>query len=876
VGLGIALGVQAVSDGWLISDAAGSHSGWLRAHDWSTRRQRSGRPEGWCARCDGGPASASLQACAARVQREAKAGIIVAGRQHYDQLDDEQRAEEVALCCSPVPIALVSTAPHPGGIYTGYNRALLAIARSLPAQRPRPQHVATIGDFFHRGEADCRADLQRLKQLYKVAGLKMLPALPSGGSYASLGAAMVASHVVTLPYAAPISAAVSKLWPARRQLSADLPMGIAGTRRWLADMCRFSGSNPRRAALWADRRLAAIQQELGHLDHRNRRGLSVAVLADTPLAAGLTSLLLELGVAVPYVGLLDRVFGGRAALLGVLERNSQQLPAGCVIDADPSLNRIRTRLTALAKERKVHAVAGSCVELDLLRHDKGGSGWLKRVALLETGFPSVHRHAVQFQPSFGFAGVQAWAQRLLQVVSQPRLRGSSAAATPSKPLSKATQSGALRTLALAKMTGASLATHAIGDGFLLQHVGVGCKYKSAAQIARHDWGSHPNRREGWTQVGEMALIRGSAERLGPFARSWFERRNPGFITVVSSYFIELTGEDLPDEVRQLQQTLPCPVGFVPTAAPHGGFFDGYASVMAEICERMAWGQDSIEHARRAATLGFFFHRYEMDQKADLVELGKLVKAAGLEPGPTLLSGATYQEIADANKSGFVVRLPYARPAAGRLDRILQHRTVVDCDLPIGRKSTARFLRTVAAASGATVDSSIAAQERGLDAAITEPMATVLRGARVALFAETPLAAGLAGLLLELDMELVLIGIRDEALGGQEELLATLARNDQSLSASTEIWQCPSLLQLRQSFAPRISTGQLDLIIGSTTELAALGHLRASARHPVALLEAGYPSNGHHPTQAAPTLGYAGIVVWVQRLLDALLQPNRTG
>ncbi len=322
--LGIALGVRAVSDGWLLSDAQGGHSSWLHAHDWSTRGQRHDRPGAWAA-SGGAQAGFSLRSYAARIQQDAKAGIVVAGHRRFGQLDDEQRANEIARVSSPTPIALVSTAPHVGGLYTGYNRAVLAVARTLPVQASRPRHVATIGGFFHRGEADCRADLQRLKQLYKVAGLQMLPALPSGGSYASLLPATQASHVVVLPYAAPIASSLSKVWPGRRQLRADLPMGIAGTRRWLTDMCRFSGADPRRASLWADRRLAVIERELGHLDHSNRRGLSIAVLADTPLAAGLTSLLLELGVVVPYVGLLDEVLGGRAALLEVLEGNGQQL-----------------------------------------------------------------------------------------------------------------------------------------------------------------------------------------------------------------------------------------------------------------------------------------------------------------------------------------------------------------------------------------------------------------------------------------------------------------------------------------------------------------------------------------------------------------------
>ena len=83
----------------------------------------------------------------------------------------------------------------------------------------------------------------------------------------------------------------------------------------------------------------------------------------------------------------------------------------------------------------------------------------------------------------------------------------------------------LKSMHLAKMTGIMMGVHAIKDAFLLMHTGVGCKYKTAAQLSQHDWATHPNKKEGWTQVGDRAVIKGSSGRIGPFARSWAERRN---------------------------------------------------------------------------------------------------------------------------------------------------------------------------------------------------------------------------------------------------------------------------------------------------------------------------------------------------------------
>jgi len=434
---------------------------------------------------------------------------------------------------------------------------------------------------------------------------------------------------------------------------------------------------------------------------------------------------------------------------------------------------------------------------------------------------------------------------------------------------------ALKGMHLAKMTGVSTATHAIGDGFLLMHSGVGCKYKTATWTAQHDWVRHPNRREAWTQVGEVSLVKGSAERIGPFARTWYERRRPGFMTVVSAYFIELTGEDVRHVVKETGETLPCPMGVVATSAPNGGFFDGYSSVVLEVMKTLDF-TGVPARPDDAAVLGFFFHRYEADQQADLTQLKQLLKIAGVGPGPALFSGRNYAELAEAAECGWIIKLPYMHPQRRRLKRMLKRRRVVELDLPMGIGGTSRFVRELAACTRT--------DRRKVEAWIHKRVSSIqphldhlsgLRGLRVAVFADTPLAVGLVTILRELGVELAMVGLRDDVLGGPEAFQASVEKNGVRLNDDCEVVRRPSLRRIRQWVLDTSASGELQAVIGSAIELNALSHAVSvrGALSRLALIETGYPSKDHHAALGVPSFGYTGVLVWAQRLLDAVMTPR---
>ncbi len=423
----------------------------------------------------------------------------------------------------------------------------------------------------------------------------------------------------------------------------------------------------------------------------------------------------------------------------------------------------------------------------------------------------------------------------------------------------------LKSQNLGLMNGVSVGVHAIPDAFLLMHTGVGCKYKAASQIANHDWQRHPNRREGWTEVGDRALIEGSAGRIGPYARSWAARRDPGVMVMVTSTFLEMTGEDFSGAVRSAERDLDCPILQIATPGFDGDLYAGFARLVAAVAGQVDWTAQQTR-ADEVGLLGYFFDRYEADHLGNLQQLRFLLNGIGLKLGPVLLSGRPYPDLLRIARSGHLLRLPYMAPVGPALAAACP-RPIHEVDLPFGLSGTAAWLRAVARSTG--IDNTTRL-ERFIQAQIEHArpeLAKVsdrFRGLPVALFAETPLAAGLCCLLLEMGLRPRLVGLRDATLGGRPAFEATVERAGLEVPAGLEILEHPSLLQVSAKLERGARAGELGLVIGSAVERNLMERERGRAG---AFIEIGFPSTHFHATRAEPFMGFGGAVAFAQRVIN---------
>jgi nitrogenase molybdenum-iron protein alpha/beta subunit len=435
----------------------------------------------------------------------------------------------------------------------------------------------------------------------------------------------------------------------------------------------------------------------------------------------------------------------------------------------------------------------------------------------------------------------------------------------------------LRGQELGQLTGVAIAVNGISDAFLLQHIGVGCKHKTTTQLATHDAGRTIAFQTGWTEVGDKELIQGSADRIGPYARTWIARRDPGIFFAASVTFLDLTGDDFAEQLRRVGEEVGRPCVWLKAPGYEGDLVSGWALTVEAALRQVDWKRTD-RHPGEVGLLGYLFDRHEGDHEGNLAELARILAALGLQPGPVTTSGVPFARLADTAASEHLLTFPYLR--ADKLRRITR-REVHAAPWPLSLRGADAFVRAVARAAGvpATRAESLIQAERAAVEARLGLARERLRDQRVALLADVPTAAGWLSLLEELGMRPAFVGLRGHTLGGTDALQAALDGLGARLPPGVPVLEQPSLRELQTRVAALLRQGRLDGVLASATELNAISALgpelllapyagSLSAQPGLWHLEIGFPCKAWHCTRPMPFLGYAGVLEQAQRLLDA--------
>lgn len=426
---------------------------------------------------------------------------------------------------------------------------------------------------------------------------------------------------------------------------------------------------------------------------------------------------------------------------------------------------------------------------------------------------------------------------------------------------------ALKVHQYGRITGVALAAHAIADAQIIQHVSVGCKHKGVSQTFLHDWGRQPQRRESWTEVAETELIEGAAARIGPYVRSCFSRYRPGLIVVTSSSALELAGEDIAAAVRAAGKTVECPVRYVAGHGYDGDLFDGYAAVLEHVVRLVPWSKTKSER-KHVSLVGYLFDRYEGDHAGNLAEIRGLLGELGVALDAVFLSGTPLAGLMQAARSETLIALPYAHGLKGALES--SGRRVVYTGLPMGARGTARWLFDVGEALGVPERRirEIVGRLSGETSRAVAMLKDRARGGRTAVFGEMPMAVGLSDVVEGLGLSPLLVGVRAKSLGGAAEAKAALERTGVPLREDIEWLDDPGISAVRAHLAELISSERISAAVGSAGELATMP-LWAPGKRRFASVIVGYPSSGYHALMPSPFMGYGGVMVLAQRILEEL-------
>lgn len=274
----------------------------------------------------------------------------------------------------------------------GYDAVLTALARGLPLDAgPRSERrVALVGLLFDRNEEDRRADVAELARTLAALDFELVSTWPCGGDVRGLSKSGTAGTILSLPYARGAARALAKRTGARL-IELELPVGLEGSRRWVETL----GATTGRAAVsgaFIEAELSAASQRLQPVAGRLFRGRQAALCADPHFLPGLAEWAAELGLATVLAASVGRL----------RERGAGRRPVRAALVLErPTSGRLRAAWAG-AREKGASLLIGSS---DARRSAPRG-------AWTQLGFPSRTWHALTPQPTLGFAGALALAQRV--------------------------------------------------------------------------------------------------------------------------------------------------------------------------------------------------------------------------------------------------------------------------------------------------------------------------------------------------------------------------------------------------------------------------------------------------------------------------------
>jgi len=302
-----------------------------------------------------------------------------------------------------IPVIALPRAADQPDLWHGYAAVIRALLGELDWSKPPGDRVSLAGAFFHRHEMEQAANLAELKRLTGALGARLGPTLLGGESFSSLQRLPQSGLLVCLPCGDLDASRIAES-TGRKTIEVGLPLSLTASASFLRTLGWALDLPDQRIEEVVEAEVARAAPRIDMVRQRLPRllaGREVAILADTPTAAGWTMLAQELGLSPSLVVLMDRHAEPERWYRELLDKMGGSVPGELKLVCRPSLPGLRR----LADDRKPHLL----IRPDL---DLSGTGW-ESIPTVETGFPQNHKHFVYPIPELGFAGAVALAQRVM-------------------------------------------------------------------------------------------------------------------------------------------------------------------------------------------------------------------------------------------------------------------------------------------------------------------------------------------------------------------------------------------------------------------------------------------------------------------------------
>jgi len=423
--------------------------------------------------------------------------------------------------------------------------------------------------------------------------------------------------------------------------------------------------------------------------------------------------------------------------------------------------------------------------------------------------------------------------------------------------------------------GAVLATLGFARTLPLVHGSQGCVAYFRSHFARHFKEPVPAVSSSMT---EDAAVFGGLANLVEALQNSTTIYKPDMVAVSTTCMAEVIGDDLHNfiEVARTKEAIgpDFPVPYAHTPSFVGSHLTGYDAMLRAILACLAERTVAAKGAGRPngkvnIVPGF------LPSVGDLRELHRLMNLLGVDytllgdhsdtldspatgdydmyPGGTPLDAA-----ADAlNATGTIFLQEESTRRTAALIRQEWSGLEVTTGLPVGVRATDRFITQAARLADVTVPRAVTDDRGRLLDAMADSYA-YLHGKRVAVAGDPDLVIGLLEFMLELGMEPVHIVSTNGSEAFRSKVEALLAASEFGHAAS--VWPGKDLWHLRSL----VFTEPVDLLVGSSQ----LKWLSREAGVP--LVRVGFPIFDRHHLHRLPTIGYAGGIELLSRLVNTVL------
>ena len=410
--------------------------------------------------------------------------------------------------------------------------------------------------------------------------------------------------------------------------------------------------------------------------------------------------------------------------------------------------------------------------------------------------------------------------------------------------------------------GAYLALNAIPDAYFLGD-GPSCLFDKAAHIhGRHDLFStllscDSGHRIQFTGVNVFNIAGNLEAEIKAMIRTLADSSRCGVFFMGSMPMCTIAGTDYERLLREALVGCGKPALLMPRrSAVSGDWLDGYAAVLESLASSIDI-RGAKPQPENVALVGYFMDRNEGDHWGNLKELERMLRALGLNPISTWLSGKPYEELRKARHAGAIISLPHGRKAGRLLSKRIGAR-LVEAELPFGLEASRRFMEHLGREFGRKeLARDFIARE--LDEVVPRLEWVVphaFMGRRFAFAGDPHYAVGFAEQIEDL-------GGRIEGtivLGGAYHLSEPQRRMLERLPATTFE---PTPKEIIQRWG-RFAAGGVDLIAGSAF---AFREFEPGPRW----LEFGFPSECTHFLRDEPFLGFQGALGFLSRAANEVVR-----